>query len=91
MFVFVNEHAMKYVFQEPQFMTGWSEYFGNDGMIFLVYIYVTQLFFCNPGHAGCSEGMVGEATPAILILILLFITPSRLDFWPFVRRVRIFL
>jgi len=56
-------------FQEPQFITGWSHYFGNDG------------------HAGCSEGMVGEATPAILILILLFITPSRLDFWPFVRRM----
>lgn len=56
-------------FQEPQFMTGWGEYFGNDG------------------HAGCSGGMVGEATPAVLILVLLFITPSRLDFWPFVRKM----
>ena len=43
-----------------------------------------------PGHAGCSGGMVGEATPAVLILVLLFITPSRLDFWPFVRKVRNF-
>ena len=48
------------------------------------------IMMMSPGHAGCSGVMVGEATPAVLILVLLFITPSRLDFWPFVRKVRNF-
>ena len=58
--------------------------------ITIIIIMITKTMMVFPGHAGCSGGMVGEATPAVLILVLLFITPSRLDFWPFVRKVRNF-
>ena len=58
-------------------------------MITIIIMMITRkTMMMFPGHAGCSGGMVGEATPAVLILVLLFITPSRLDFWPFVRKVR---
>ena len=57
-------------------------------MITIIIIMIKKTMMMCPGHAGCSGGMVGEATPAVLILVLLFITPSRLDFWPFVRKVR---
>merc|ERR1711884_742439 len=56
-------------------------------VITIIMMVITRTMMMSPGHAGCSGGMVGEATPAVLILVLLFITPSRLDFWPFVRKM----
>ena len=34
-----------------------------------------------------GPGMVGEATPAALVLVLLFITPANFNFWPFRAKV----
>ena len=41
-----------------------------------------------PGWSDLFAPGVGEATPAALVLILLFITPSNFNFWPFRARVR---
>jgi len=58
-----------WLFEEPEFIPGWADYF-------------TVTDTDSSGDSVTREA-VGEATPAVLILILLFLTPSSLDFWPF--------
>jgi len=60
-------------FQEPEFIPGWADYFAVPKEVDQCGETKTEL-----------QGMVGEATTAVFILLLLFITPTRLDFWPLV-------
>jgi len=62
-------------FQEPEFIPGWGDVFAVK----------EEVEHCGETKTE-MRGMVGEATPAVLVLLLLFITPSRIDFWPFVSQ-----
>ena len=54
--------------RDPQFITGWGE------------------LFTRPGNPPCrtAHQMVDDASPALLVVFLLFVLPSELNFWPWV-------
>ena len=54
--------------RDPQFITGWGE------------------LFTRPGNPPCrtAHQLVDDASPALLVVFLLFVLPSELNFWPWV-------
>ena len=75
--------VLVWFFAEPSFISGWSGWFllpgGGEA--------VSEVLHCTVLYCALLYCTVSEATPAILVLVLLLVTPEHLRFWPFIDEV----
>ena len=88
-----NEYHYVKVFLRAQYEQLGPMLFKEYMVTLYFLLLVVVWFFAEPSFMeGWSDwfqlpgggGSVSEATPAILVLILILITPEKLNFWPFV-------
>ncbi len=75
-----------WVFRDPQFMTGWGNYIEVEKDVY------------SPLNATCTDSdclykksivhkeAIDDATAGFIVVLMLFVLPAKLNFWPFTKR-----